>query len=256
MQAATSSAPADGQSPSRAWIHRSVGALGVCVLLVHFTITLIYLNPISVVGLASRGRVVEYMEPYFRQRWSLFAPDPPLFNRRLDYQCEVDGEIGPWKSRTGGLLDAHARFRFGPSHRMRRYEQAAMSAMIGVKDPVLDEIIAGKDSAPQAQREAIELRLAQLTADKIQGSKATYELSADYCREEIGEPDRVRFRLTTETIAPFSERDNPDWAPEQEIFVAEWLAPSQFDGLTEQAAQYMRDYLAGVEVSGERGAEP
>lgn len=233
------------------WIHRSVGIAGLLALALHFTLTLLYLHPISVVGLGSRDAVTQYMEPYFQQRWTLFAPDPPLDDRRLDYQCEFDGEITAWTSRTAGLLRTHARFRVGPAARMRRYEQAAMSAVVGVHDSVIDEIIQAKDEAPEHQRELIDLRIAQHTALRIQGGMITYELVADYCREEQGEPDAVRFRLVTEPIAPFSSRNDPSWSAESDVFVSPWLAPADFASLDEQAQRYMRDYLSSKADAGE-----
>lgn len=233
------------------WIHRTVGVVGMLALALHFTLTIIYLHPISVVGLGTRDWVTSYMEPYFQQRWTLFAPDPPLDDRRLDYQCELDGEVGPWTSRSEGLLRTHARFRFGPAGRMRRHEQAAMSAVVGVHDSVIDEIIAAKGEASERQRELIDLRMAQQTALRIQGGMITYELVADYCREERGEPDAVRFRLVTRPIAPYSSRNDPSWSAEPEVFVSPWLAPADFASLDEQAQRYMRDYLARRGQDGE-----
>lgn len=57
---------------------RLVAALGVVALAGHFLATAVYLNPLSILGLRWSALAADYLEPLFRQRWSLFAPDPPL----------------------------------------------------------------------------------------------------------------------------------------------------------------------------------
>ncbi|MFV8756546.1 DUF5819 family protein [Nannocystaceae bacterium ST9] len=193
----------------------------------------------------ARPWVVRYMEPYFMQKWTLFAPDPPLMNRRIDYQCELAGEAGPWKSRTNAMLETHARSRFGPVGRFRRHEQATMIAAVGSHDSVVEQLIAHEAQAPDSKREQLEDLLAQQNAARIQGSRVTYELMADYCREEQGDVDRVRFRVTTEAIAPYSHRNDPSWQPTPEVMLAEWLAPEEFDGLEAKAVEYIEAYRAG-----------
>lgn len=243
------------QPPAKApalgpWPHRIVGIVGSMLLVIHFVMTALFLNPVSVVGLSSYARVVAYMEPYFHQRWTLFAPDPPLANRWVDYQCEVDGVSHAWVNRTRPLLDAHARSRFGPANRMRRNEQAAVMAIAGVQDAVLDEVIAHKERASDDRRALVELRVARETAERILGSRKLYELVADYCREDHQvEPARVRFRLITESIAPYSHRYDADWTPGRELFTSPWLAPGDFDDLEQQARDYMLDYLREHELA-------
>ncbi len=189
---------------------RLLAGFGLIWLAGHFLCTAVYLNPVSVVGLAWAGPVSAYLEPLFRQRWSLFAPDPPLVDRRLDYQCERDGERGPWRSRSDALLASHARTRIGPAGRLRRLETAAIVATLGTRDPLLDALLRAQDQADPDQRERVEALLVERVAAQLGARAISYRLIFGYCREELGAAaDRVRYRVVTRELPAFSRRHAP-----------------------------------------------
>lgn len=222
---------------------RILAGVGLVFLTIHFTATLIYLNPVSIVGLVWRQPVVSYLEPLFRQRWSLFAPEPPLLDRRLDYQCDVDGEISEWVSRSDDLLDTHARTRFGPAGPLRRLETAAVVATVGSQDEVLSELVNAQDQASDAQRDQIEDLLAQRAASSIRSSEVGYRLILSYCRQDLGrDPDYLRYRIVTTNITPFSLRNDESHVEEPKAMVLPWLSPAQFDELEQRAIEYMQIY--------------
>lgn len=235
------STPTEREADRR--LPRVIATLGLIFLVFHFSFTLLYLNPISVVGLAWRKPVVGYLEPLFRQRWSLFAPDPPLLDRRIDYQCDVGGEIGEWVSRSEDLLHTHARTRLGPAGPLRRLETAAVVASVGSQDEVLAELINAQDAASDEQRDQLEDLLAQRAAATIRESEVGYRLVLSYCREDLGrDPDALRFRIVTTHITPFSHRNDESHVEEPKAVVMPWLAPSEFDQLEQRAIEYMELY--------------
>jgi hypothetical protein len=222
---------------------RVIATLGLLFLVFHFSFTLLYLNPISVVGLAWRKPVIGYLEPLFRQRWSLFAPDPPLLDRRIDYQCDVGGKVGEWVSRSEDLLHTHARTRLGPAGPLRRLETAAVVASVGSQDEVLAELVAAQEEASDDQREQLEDLLAQRAASAIRESEVGYRLVLSYCRADHGrDPDYLRYRIVTTNITPFSHRNDESHVEEPKAMVLPWLAPDEFDQLEQRAVEYMQLY--------------
>lgn len=221
-------------------IARVVAVSGVLLLTGHFVATAVYINPIAVVGLAWHAPIAEYLEPLFRQRWSLFAPDPPMLDRRLDYQCEIDGT---WLSRSEQLMATHARWRLGPAASLHRLESAAIVASVGAQDPILDELLATADQASPEQRERIDRLLAERVATSIVTSETAYRLILAYCDEELGRrPDRMRYRIVTSDVVPYSQRNSPTTDTRPRAMTMPWLGSNEIDSLELRARQYLDTY--------------
>ncbi|MCA9682280.1 MAG: hypothetical protein KC457_08800 [Myxococcales bacterium] len=235
-------APSPESPPERRGLARVVTVLGLLVIVFHFTLTAVYINPVSVIGLRWRVTVTDYLEPLFRQRWSLFAPNPPMLDRRLDYQCEVDGDEGLWLSRSDDLLETHARWRFSPAARLRRLETAAVVATVGSQDEIMDQLVAAQDEADEQAREQVQDMLAHRVAASIVSSETAYRLVLAYCREDLGhDPDRMRYRIVTTEIKPYSERDTPGESEPKGMNMP-WLGPDEFDTLAVRANEYLEVY--------------
>ncbi|MFV8750026.1 DUF5819 family protein [Nannocystaceae bacterium ST9] len=232
------------QLAAPSWRTRALTVACLAVLTVHFTITAVYLNSVSVVGLHWRNEALAYLEPLFRQRWTLFAPDPPLLDRRLDYQCDRDGVETEWLSRGDELLESHAGRRFGPAGRLRRIEQAAVLATLGGQDVLLDQLIASLDEAPPEQRDAINDLIAHKVAENIASSRTAYHLIWHYCRQDgVGEVDRIRYRIVTRKITPYSYRNDPDHVEEPTAVSVPWLRPAEIEDLDVRAREYLDLYF-------------
>jgi hypothetical protein len=222
---------------------RVVAGLGLALLAAHFMATAIYLNPVSVIGLAWHEPIRAYLEPLFRQRWSLFAPDPPLIDRRLDYQCEVDGHAGAWLSRSDALLGSHARWRVGPAASLRRLEAAAILATVGSYDPILEQLIAAREDSSAEQRRWVEDVVVERIAANMRSSETAYRLVRAYCRDDLGhDPDRMRYRIVTREITPYSERHSPPDPQGLGASTVPWLGADEFDVLELRARDYLEDY--------------
>lgn len=53
------------------------------------------------------------MNPFFAQRWTLFAPEPQTSQLKLFYRCENNSEWSDWKDPTYMALEKHHIYRFG-----------------------------------------------------------------------------------------------------------------------------------------------
>lgn len=219
-----------------------IGSVGVSLalaLVFHFFMTALYLMPLSAPGLAARPAVVAYMEPVFTQRWSLFAPEPPLHDRRFDYDCRIDDQrsLG-WVTRSANLIDQHARVRLGPANFLRRLEGVAIASAIGLQDPVLEALYASREAAPPEAQETIDRAIAAAAAGRVSGSRFGYQLAARYCREDLGiAPLAVKYRITTRRILPFSKRHQPESREPAEGFEVPWMSPDDLDQLEQRAAE-------------------
>lgn len=94
-------------------------------LLVHFACTAVYLAPVSALKAQLYPHVAAYLLPLFRQRWSLFAPDPDGTTKYLQVACTYEGPEG--ESVTAPFANVSQRFyertwdsRLGPDFRLHR----------------------------------------------------------------------------------------------------------------------------------------
>lgn len=237
------------QRGRRAW---TVGLLGL--LVAHFAATVLYLHPISIVGLHYRHWVVDYMEPLFRQRWSLFAPDPPLRDHNLDYQCEGDDPEGSWRTRSEVLLAQNATFRVGPAGRLRRLEQGAIGSALGIADPVLTELDAASENAPEDFKTRVELLKEATMAQRLLGQQVMYRLVQHYCAEETGhEEGRVRYRVVEHAIVPYSKRNAEDWEDEARVHLGPWLSTSEIAEIPENVRAYLDERERELARAAEEG---
>jgi hypothetical protein len=76
---------------------RVVGAVLALVLLWHGLATVIYLSgSTQLASIVGRGTVSSYMNPLFKQYWSVFAPDPIAADTELLIRAKVDGKDTNW----------------------------------------------------------------------------------------------------------------------------------------------------------------
>jgi uncharacterized protein DUF5819 len=103
-------------------------------LIFHFALTAVYLAPVSTLKARLYPSVLTYMDPYFRQRWSLFAPDPNGRTRYLQIACKVreqDGSLteSAFYNVTQRFLDTTWSTRIGPGFRVQRAYKAPLTML-------------------------------------------------------------------------------------------------------------------------------
>jgi hypothetical protein len=183
--------------PSRAAI---VAVLMSLVLAVHFALTLAYLTPANPIRLEHQGPILAYMEPFFSQNWSLFAPDPTVDTRYLLVACRrhSDGpdEHAGWINITAPLRRTRADDRLGPVLAIERNQMGPLHSVFAPEDPLMARLAATDPvtyepviSRYKAMRDA-----AAVECDRQHGAGATVA---------------VGMRMVIIQSPPFSKRHEP-----------------------------------------------
>ncbi|GLZ30748.1 hypothetical protein Lesp02_29370 [Lentzea sp. NBRC 105346] len=85
-------------------LRRTAVALFALVAVVHVVLIFVHTAPFR---LPLRAAANSYADPYFRQDWGLFAPDPGTENQAVVARLELaDGTITPWVDLTAEDLEA------------------------------------------------------------------------------------------------------------------------------------------------------
>jgi hypothetical protein len=101
---------------------------------VHFLCTAVYLLPISTLTARLYPVATSYLLPYFRQRWSLFAPDPDGKTKHFQFRCRVTEPGGtvtesePYNLSEGYYSNTW-KTRLGPGQRVHRMFTSSVSAL-------------------------------------------------------------------------------------------------------------------------------
>lgn len=223
-------------SPSR---RRTTLLSVVCavVLVAHFLATVVFLMPLSIVGVRFGSAAHRYIVPVFQQRWSLFAPDPPLQNVFLHFQCkQSDGAVSPWFDRASVLQEEHASYRFTPEAYLFRIDRAAVMTAVGSKDQVFETVLekveeSGDEALLQRMQESSEAR----ERARLVQHRFVYALVAEHCRGAVGADVRsVRPRVVFQDIPKYSHRyDDPADEPATSVDFP-WVAIESIPSLGAQ----------------------
>lgn len=196
---------------------RTVTFVCAAVLIIHFFATVVFLMPLSILGVHFGAQARRYMVPLFQQRWSLLAPDPPMRNVSIQFQCvQHDGTVSPWLDRASVLQQEHALYRITPEAYLFRIDRAAVMTALGSRDEVFETVLekveeSGDDTLATRLREVAKAR----DAGRLVQLQFVYRLVAAHCRSAVG-PDvqGVRPRVVFQDIPKYSHRyDDPEDEP-------------------------------------------
>jgi len=91
---------------------KKIGFAGLCLLVLHFAISFVYVMPEQFVPHKAHQLSKYYMLPAFQQNWNLFAPNPPNENKRLLFRSSEDGHNwSNWIDPKKDLLQKHYKYR-------------------------------------------------------------------------------------------------------------------------------------------------
>ena len=194
--------------------HLVAGSL-ILALAVHFGFTLLYLAPANAVGLRARPVVSGYMEPFFRQNWSLFAPDPLVDTRQLLVSCRVaDGRGGTrdtdWADITTPLRDQRYTYRLGPSSALERTQMGPLHMILAPEDPLIERLAERDD--PKKEFAALLSRYeAERTGTADRGQRLLRRVASVACDRIVGPgvATEVATRMRVTESPPFSRRHEP-----------------------------------------------
>jgi hypothetical protein len=198
------------------------------LLAFHFAATLVHLTPMNPLKLRLQPVVDRYINPYFSQKWELFAPDPVVDTKELLVSCRVrraaqSVEETAWSNMTAPLRQLKYHYRFSPADRLERVQTAALHLAFAPDDPVLSKMRKQRD-ANEDYRRAI--------ANFDDAKKKQFELAKHLLgRVASAECDRlfgtgvtsaVRVRLLAIEPPPFSKRTLPNESGDAHYFDFDW----------------------------------
>jgi hypothetical protein len=213
------------------WKRRVVSAaplvLGV-LLAAHFGATLIHLMPMNPIKMRLQPAVDRYIEPYFSQRWELFAPDPVLDTREVLVACRVKQPSGAdqetaWSNVTTPLRQLKYHYRLTPADRLERVQSGALHVAFPPDDAVLAKIRKQHD-VNEEYRKTIATFDEAKKRDFELGSRLLGRVASAECDRTFGFglTTAVRVRMLVLRSPPFSKRTLPNDAGDSFYFDFDW----------------------------------
>lgn len=163
----------------------------IAVLVIHFAFTIMYLTPPNPVRLRTQSVVEGYMEPFFGQGWTLFAPGVRSISTQLLVSCRLEDEQGttretPWANISAPYLELMRRYRFTPAERIYRAQMTPVYLISSAEDSLASKIIERTEQGTESDSEE------DSQTDSLQSSDTTSELEqAAAIIEMLQEEDRA-----------------------------------------------------------------
>lgn len=215
-----------------------LGGAGLIWLCAHFLATALHLMPLTLVGVHYRGLTESYIQPYFSQRWSLFAPEPPTMNAWVEYQCEDEaaGQTG-WLRVGASLRETHRRRRFTPASYLRRVEGSGVMAILGEKSEQFDKLIASVDVDDPDALEQFSRVFHARQLDAAKRARRVYRLAHVRCQDAVTSPRSVRVRAVWRDIPKYSFRNDPPSEAPPKAKTLPWRSVDAIDRLPAEVAE-------------------
>lgn len=214
-------------------------ACTLCVVLTaHFGATALYTAPHSGLTLTTMPIVASWIEPFFQQKWTLFAPEPLKSTDYLHVQCRLEAPLGG--TYTTELFDVssplykyHQRQRWGPVGRVLRAQAYPLFLFAGKRSEIVEYLLQDhSESSPEIQALAAEVRRVADDHRKEALSRVARVGSSECAHAYAGEKvTEVRVVWEARQPPPFSERhrsfsegpsDNTDFGWHNFVEVTPW----------------------------------
>jgi len=96
----------------------AVAAAVGAVFAIHVACTALYLLPQNPMTRSYIGAVNRYMEPFFAQRWLLFAPEPATSSVKLWSRYQCGGNWTGWRDPAAPLMERHQHNRLSSAGKL------------------------------------------------------------------------------------------------------------------------------------------
>ncbi len=163
--------------------------ISLLIFINHLACTLLYLAPINPATRYYGDYVRSYINPFFTQRWLLFAPEPQTSQVRIWYKCKIMDRWTNWSDPSYEIIEKHQTNRFG-------YYGKASFVFLGIS------------------RDLHNLNLSNPNSNTIEKSyeyeNAKKAVSA-LCLKEDSNATSIQFSLVNLRVKNFSERANPGY---------------------------------------------
>jgi hypothetical protein len=185
----------------------------------------VHVVPLSAATFEVRKVTDRFVEPFFAQRWSFFAPTPPVVNTDTIARGRFIDEGGrvrttEWFS-VSAYLDGESKQRpLAPSRRYRtaaNAERALLGAVVGREAP--DQQQFAHNPRGRAEADARQ-RMVQRRYGDVAVRVATKVL--DERRERAEKLLSVQVRVLATPISSFGQRRSPRLPPHYLVWEADW----------------------------------
>jgi hypothetical protein len=198
-------------------------------LAVHFGITLAYLTPVNPAKLRVSSLLDGYMEPFFSQRWTLFAPEVSARTKYLLVSCRAEDASGalrehPFVNITQPLRELKQRHRLTPADRLDRAQLAGLKMTQAQDDEVSRRLLEKPDDSEE-YRQAVASVEQHRKQRRERGFRLLIRMASSACaglhpREQVRD---VRVRIATIQAPPFSRRMEPEASGETSYADTPWF---------------------------------
>ncbi len=212
-------------------IQRAALLAGAALLGAHFFLAAFSQAPLSPAKIRLHGLISSYLEPYFTQNWSLFAPNPTKDDEGIIARAKCsDGSVTDFYDVTGPLIKETQEDRFFPSRTVRLVSNGINQ--LNDSDDLLLRLRQKeeeKNSEDSTTKDEKHKRVIPLTPyEKSQHEDAERSLSRfsltqmhDVCPGGTG-PTAVQARMYIKTLPPWSQRKNPEAKSKVDLYDLPW----------------------------------
>lgn len=221
-------------SPFKTRLLKVMPLMLMATLAWHFGMTMLYLTPLNPVKARLMPFLRSYIEPYFWQKWDLFAPNPTMDNRFALISRRIsDGRGGtedtPWYDVTTPVWELKYKYRFTPADRLERAFKAPSYLALGTPDLVLEKM----KQHPDAFKDLLSTMGQYEMERKKRGMRLFARLASAHCDQFYGAglTSEVRVQYLIVKPPPFSKRAEPDDAGEATVIEFPWQPYEQVAAL-------------------------
>ncbi len=191
---------------------RALPAVLLGVLAVHFSLTLAFLTPLNPLKLRLMPVLEGYIQPFFQQRWTLFAPNVDALTRYVLVSCRGEDAQGvvreqPWVNITLPLHELKQRYRLTAADRLDRAQTAGIAQLTPSEDEVTRRLLSKPSDTEQYRRAVAEVER-QREHQKRLGAHLLRRVASAACAtlHPSLRMREVRVRMATIKAPPFSQR--------------------------------------------------
>jgi hypothetical protein len=213
---------------------RVLPAALIGMLALHFGMTMAFLTPLNPVKVRLNAVIEGYINPFFQQRWTLFAPDIEAKTRYVLVACRGEDAQGvlqeqPWVNITLPLHELKQRYRLTAADRLDRAQSVGIGQLLPSEDEVTRKLLA-KPEDTERYRQAVAAVERRREYQKQLGSRLLRRVASTACASLYPSlrMREVRVRVATITAPPFSQRMNSEapgdtnymelaWQPYEEV---------------------------------------
>jgi hypothetical protein len=191
-----------------------VRAVVVGWLVVHFTLTLLYVSPLNPIKIPAMPLLNKTIGTYFPQNWSLFAPNPLTTDQSILVHCLSGQEMAAFLSRglpEDGWYDLSMPFW----HRYQQNRFSAYDRLIRPQSTAMRSFLSGgywlqpwAESCRKGDQEACKLYEEALVGARATAAPLLAKIGSAFCQDiGAGNSTHVALRVRSRPALPWSQRD-------------------------------------------------